>query len=92
MSPEEDREIILLRVIGSAKLPQDDDLVRTKIEYFQERKEIFPNETVENIDDITLNQLQFGGLKSRVLGTFFTRRTINSGWEVISNRSQLRPA
>jgi len=70
-SPEEDREIILLRVIGSAKLPQDDDLVRTKIQYFQERKEIFPNES-RDIDDITQNQLQFGGLKCRVLGTFFT--------------------
>lgn len=70
-TPEEDREIILLRVIGSAKLPQDDDLVRTKIQFFQERKEIFPNET-RDIDDITLNQLQFGGLKCRVLGTFFS--------------------
>jgi len=70
-SPEEDREIILLRVISSAKLPQDDDLVRTKIQYFQERKQIFPNES-RDIDDITQNQLQFGGLKCRVLGTFFT--------------------
>lgn len=70
-TPEEDREIILLRVIGSAKLPQDDDLVRTKIQFFQERKEIFPNKT-RDIDDITLNQLQFGGLKCRVLGTFFS--------------------
>ncbi len=68
--PEEDREIILLRVIGSAKLPQDDDLVRTKIDYFKERKEIF-NVDRRDIDDITLNELQFGGLKCRVLGTFF---------------------
>ncbi len=69
-TPEEDQEIVLLRVIGSAKLPQDDDLVKTKIQFFQERKEIFPNET-RDIDDITQNQLQFGGLKCRVLGTFF---------------------
>jgi hypothetical protein len=69
-TPEEDREIILFRVIGSAKLPQDDDLVRTKIQFFQERKEIFPDNGRE-IDDITQNQLQFGGLKCRVLGTFF---------------------
>lgn len=70
-TPGEDQEVILLRVIGSAKLPQDDDLVRTKIQYFQERKDIFPNEE-RDIDDITLNQLQFGGLRCRVLGTFFT--------------------
>lgn len=67
---EEDREVILLRVIGSAKLPQDDDLVRTKIDYFKERKDIF-GENNREIDDITQNELQFGGLKCRVLGTFF---------------------
>jgi len=67
---EEDREIILLRVIGSAKLPQDDDLVRTKIDYFKERQDIFGKQGRE-IDDITQNEMQFGGLKCRVLGTFF---------------------
>jgi hypothetical protein len=69
-SPVIDREIILLRVIKSAKLPQDDDMVQTKIQYFQDRKEIFPGKE-RDIDDITLNQLQFGGLECRVLGTFF---------------------
>jgi hypothetical protein len=68
--PVEDQEVILLRVLGSAKLPQDDDLVKTKIDYFKERKEIF-NTDDRDIDDITLNELQFGGLKCRVLGTFF---------------------
>jgi len=69
-TPEEDREVILLRVNESARLPQDDDLVRTKIQFFQERKDIF-QANGRDIDDITLNQLQFGGLKCRVLGTFF---------------------
>ena len=68
--PEEDQEIILLRVLGSAKLPQDDDMVRTKIDYFKESKELFRVDG-RDIDDITLNELQFGGLKCRVLGTFF---------------------
>jgi len=71
-TPEEDREVILLRVLSSAKLPQDDDLVRTKIEYFQNRQEIYNTNGGRDIDDLTLNQLQFGGLKCRVLGTFFT--------------------
>ena len=35
---EEDKEIILLRVLGSTKLPQDDDLVRTKIDFFHNYK------------------------------------------------------
>ena len=70
-TPEADRELVLLRVIGSAKLPQDDDLVRTKIDFFQQRTGVFESEEKRDIDDITLNQLQFGGLKCRVLGTFF---------------------
>ncbi|MBI2707711.1 MAG: ATP-binding protein [Proteobacteria bacterium] len=68
--PEEDREVLLLRVNSSSKLPQDDDLVRTKIDYFKERKDIFGNNGRE-IDDITKNEMQFGGLQCRILGTFF---------------------
>jgi len=71
-TPEVDREVILLRVIGSAKLPQDDDMVRTKVDFFQQRTGVFAAEGERDIDDITLNQLQFGGLRCRVLGTFFT--------------------
>lgn len=69
--PEGDREVILLRVISSAHLPQDDDLVRTKIDFFQQRTGVFTTDASRDIDDITLNQLQFGGLRCRVLGTFF---------------------
>jgi hypothetical protein len=69
-TPDEDREVILLRVVGSAKLPQDDDLVRTKIDNFKDQKDIFENQE-RKIDDITQNELQFGGLQCRVLGTFF---------------------
>ena len=68
--PDVDREVLLLRVIGSAKLPQDDDLVRTKIDFFKERKDIFGANGRE-IDDITQSELQFGGLECRILGTFF---------------------
>ncbi len=68
---DEEKEVILLRVIGSAKLPQDDDLVRTKIDYFKDQKGIFGDGS-RQLDDITQNELQFGGLKCRVLGTFFS--------------------
>ncbi len=71
-TPEEDQEVILLRVIGSARLPQDDDMVRTKIDFFQQQMGVYETEEDRDIDDITLNQLQFGGLQCRVLGTFFT--------------------
>lgn len=88
--PDADREIVLLRVIGSARLPQDDDLVRAKIDHFQERTEVYIAE--RDFDDITLNQLQFGGLKCRVLGTFFTddgQLWLGSDLESFANASRL---
>jgi hypothetical protein len=64
------KEVILLRVVGSVKLPMDDDLITTKIEHFQERE----NSRVGTgqLDDLTRNQLQFNGLHCRILGTFYT--------------------
>lgn len=70
-TPEVEREVILLRVVSSAKLPQDDDLIRTKIDSRQEQSDIYGQE--RDYDDITRNQLQFGGLKCRVLGTFYIK-------------------
>jgi len=87
---EADREIILLRVIGSAKLPHDDDLVRAKIDHFQERTDVY--EVARDFDDITLNQLQFGGLACRVLGTFYTHEGelwLGSDLESFANASRL---
>ncbi|WP_413292329.1 helicase HerA domain-containing protein [Bdellovibrio sp. HCB185ZH] len=63
-----DKEVILLRVTGSSKLPQDDDLVRSRIDYYQQQKEIYKE---RGFDPITLNQMQFGALECRVLGTFY---------------------
>lgn len=68
---EDDKEVILLRVIGSARLPQDDDLVRTKIDHFQHRESVHGDE--RDFDNLTLNQIQFGGLECRVLGTFYAQ-------------------
>ncbi|PIU01363.1 MAG: hypothetical protein COT74_02005 [Bdellovibrionales bacterium CG10_big_fil_rev_8_21_14_0_10_45_34] len=67
---EIDQEVILLRVTGTTKLPQDDDLVRGRIDYYQQQKDAFKE---KGLDPITLNQMQFGGLECRVLGTFYVR-------------------
>jgi hypothetical protein len=71
--PFADREVILLRVVGSCRLPQDDDLVRTKIDHFQSQTAVFAGNGQKDYDDLTLNQIQFGGLQCRVLGTFFSK-------------------
>lgn len=70
---ELDREVILLRVLGPAKLPTDDDYVRTRIEHNQRRTsdEVFVNDRLDELDVLTHSELQAGGLRCRILGTFF---------------------
>lgn len=70
---EIDREVILLRVLGATNLPQDSDLLRTRIEHNQRRtpEEVFNNDAHDGLDPITHAELQYGGLRCRVLGTFY---------------------
>ena len=67
-----DKEIILLRVIGSCKLPQDDDNIRTKLDAIQDSSS-FTADGTSGFDKITQNMLQFSGLQCRVLGTFYMK-------------------
>ena len=67
---EFDKEVILLRVIGSCRLPQDDDNIRTKIDFIMNKTSTYSN---EEPDSLTKNLLQSGGLQCRVLGTFYMK-------------------
>ncbi len=68
-----DQEVVLLRVLEPVGLPQDNDFVRTRIEHHQRRTETekYPGDVNDGLDPITAVELQAGGLKCRVLGTFF---------------------
>lgn len=68
-----DREVVLLRVLEPVTLPQDTDFVRTRIEHHQRRTidEKYPDDVNDGLDPITAVELQAGGLRCRVLGTFF---------------------
>ncbi len=68
-----DQEVILLRVLGPSALPSDSDIIRAKIEHNQMRtsEEIFNNDAFDGLDPITQNELQFGALRCRILGTFY---------------------
>lgn len=70
---ELDREVILLRVLGPSKLPTDDDFVKTRIEHNQRRtlNEVFASDNLDGLDVLTHSELQAGGLRCRILGTFF---------------------
>jgi len=70
---EFDREVVLLRVLEPVTLPSDTELVRTVIEHNQRRTEddVFGSDQHDGHDPITHNELQFGGIKCRILGTFY---------------------
>lgn len=70
---ELDKEVVLLRVLGPASLPQDAEFLKARIEHNQRRTkdELFTDDVLDGIDAITHAELQYGGLKCRVLGTFF---------------------
>ena len=80
---EIDREVILLRVMGTCKLPQDDDAIKTKLDNYQNLTELYPAQGREDFDAITKNKLQFGGLTCRVLGTFYMKNNeLNLGSDI----------
>lgn len=86
---EQDKEVVLLRVIGSCRLPQDDDMIRTKIDNYQNKTGIF-NEGM-GFDTLTKNKLQFGGLECRVLGTFYMKgHELNLGSDIESFYTSLQ--
>lgn len=70
---EIDKEVVLLRVLEPVTLPQDNDLVRTRIEHHQRRtsEEQFPGDVNDGLDPITASELQSGGLRCSILGTFY---------------------
>jgi hypothetical protein len=90
-TPEEDREVILLRVVGSCKLPQDDDMIRTKIDNYQNQTSVYLEDSEKDFDSITKNKIQFGGLNCRVLGTFYMKNNVlNLGSDIESFSVSMR--
>lgn len=86
-----EKEAILLRVIGTCKLPQDDDMIRTKIDNYQNQTDVYLSDGDKGFDPITQNRLQFGGLKCRVLGTFFMKNSeLNMGSDIESFSVSMR--
>ena len=68
-----DQEVVLLRVLEPVTLPQDTDFVRTRIEHHQRRtsSEMLPGDVNDGLDPMTASELQSGGLRCSILGTFY---------------------
>jgi hypothetical protein len=62
-------EALLLRILRPTKLPTDDDVVASMVEYY---KEAIPTDAANHrLDSYTRAEFQFSGLECRVLGTFY---------------------
>jgi len=71
----EDEEIILLRVMDPASLPIEADLVQIRAEAMREIITQHGKEQASSssaiLDVLTRNEIQFSGIKTKVLGTFY---------------------
>lgn len=66
----EEPEIILLRVTDEYELPSKDIWLTTKIDKFKSLKTKELNDGVV-FDELSRNEIQYAGLKCRILGTFY---------------------
>lgn len=66
---EEISEALLLRVLSPTKLPTDDDVISSMIEYYKDNLKTSGPET--QLDSFTRYEFSFSGLECRILGTFY---------------------
>jgi len=71
----EDEEVILLRVIGPAALPAEAELVHVREQAMREMVVTRGPESAASspaiLDVLTRNEIQFSGIKAKILGTFY---------------------
>ncbi|WP_019674097.1 ATP-binding protein [Psychrobacter lutiphocae] len=75
-------EAILLRALRPSKLPSDNDIVSTMIEYYKEGRPIqgrAGSDTKSKLDDFTRYEFSFSGLECRVLGTYYKTKNDKDG-------------
>lgn len=63
--------LVVLRVVGPTRLPQDDEAMRACIEMHQRRTARQRQNEHDGLDGMTHGHLQWGGLECRVLGTMY---------------------
>src|SRR6266487_1555797 len=66
---EEVSEALLIRVIGPSKLPTDDDVVRSMVEYYKD--DLRTSGSKNQLDTFTRYEFSFSGVECRILGSFY---------------------
>ena len=62
-------EALLLRVLGPAKLPTDNDVISSMVEYYKDN--IKTSGKTSQLDTFTKYEFGFSGIQCRILGTFY---------------------
>ncbi len=68
------QEVVLLRALSPSRLPTDNDVVSSMIEYYKEGSDISGRaggDSESKLDDFTRYEFSFSGLECRVLGVFY---------------------
>jgi len=73
-------EVLLLRVVKPAKLPTDNDVISSMVEYYKDNLKTSGKES--QLDSYTKYEFSFSGLECRILGTFY--RTHLTSYEVLN--------
>ena len=66
-------EALLLRVLKPTKLPTDNDIISSMIEYYKDNLRTSGEQT--QLDTFTRYEFSFSGLECRILGTFYRETT-----------------
>ncbi len=67
-------EVLLLRALGQTKLPTDNDVISSMIDYYKQGDDISGragSNAESKLDDFTRYEFSFSGLECRVLGSFY---------------------
>jgi len=67
-------EVLLLRTLGQTKLPSDNNVVSSMIDYYKQGDDITGRagaSSKSKLDDFTRYEFSFSGLECRVLGSFY---------------------
>ena len=91
-----DREVLLLRILEPVALPQERDFIAATIQSHQKKtvKEMLPGLPNDGLDPITASELQWGGLRCRILGSFYVdgdqELRLGSDLETFTTLSRMR--
>ena len=91
LSPDSaDSQLILLRVLGSSRLPNDIEMQQKRLDAAKRASDSPSNYDEDNkTDTLTLHQIRYAGAHCRILGTFSPRRDPSSGLYTLAYGSDI---